>query len=146
MANARPSSVRPSTRGISRSSAVTSARPRIAELRIAGYQKSQRNPGSPAPEFLAELAPKLSMENADSVDGESFITLRHPSIGQWHRQSCRCALAHRRLSRQLRRTSFGVKLKCRLRHVYPVLLAIPLPPSAARRAPRFVRWLSQKSR
>ena len=59
IAKALSSLVRPTTNGTSSSIAVTRSFPRTALLRIAGYQKSHKNPASfagavsPAPEIAA---------------------------------------------------------------------------------------------
>jgi len=76
MANAAPSSVRPSTNGTSSSIAVTRWRPRISELRSAGYQKSHKNPAS-TPRSDVRIAPLAPPEASSSagIRAESIIVL-----------------------------------------------------------------------
>src|SRR5271154_2243245 len=150
IANGFPSSVRPSTSGISSSIAVASPRPRIAVLRIAGYQDSHKNPRSLA-EFRAPSAsPPAAMEDTATPENESFITLRHPSIGfvpaatpLVSERNCSAGrlvlspaafapaktvpLRHVRFSVQLRGTNFGAILKSEQNDVCPFLLTILLP-------------------
>src|SRR5271163_446612 len=151
IANGFPSSVRPSTNGISSSIAVARPRPRIAVLRIAGYQDSHKNPRSPAEFRDPSASPTAAMEDTATPENESFIALRHPSIGFLSaatplvsERNCSAGrlvlsspaafapaktvpLRHVRFSVQLRGTNFGAILKSEQNDVCPFLLTILLP-------------------